>query len=98
MSTLPCYAKPSDPLPAAIWVPSSSLAIYRGSPQNIIEEMTVPLGDKPVREKLHALVEELASARKIIVQLPWNQPDDVLSSLFIHALMQLGLGRPVPQA
>lgn len=92
------FAKHTDPLPPAIWVPSSSLRVYRGTPVDIIREMTVELGDKPMREKLRALVEELAKARKIMVQLPWNQSDEVVSSLFIHALMALKIGRPVPQA
>ena len=46
-----CFASSNDPLPGAIWVPSSSLRIYRGTPVDIIQEMTVELGDKPVREQ-----------------------------------------------
>jgi hypothetical protein len=102
MSQTPCYAKPSDPLPPAIWVPSGSYRIYRGSPVQMVREMAV--GDPPaqtdlsVRESLQRLTNELAEARRVVIQLPWNQPDEVLSALFLHAIMQLGIGRTVPSA
>jgi hypothetical protein len=74
--------------------------VYRGSPVEIVRQM-VAIGPHPppqLRESLQRLTRELATARRILIQLPWDQPEEVLSSLFLHALLQIGIGKPVPKA
>ena len=87
-------------LPKALWVPSGSLRIYRGSPVAIVRQMVGKKATDPfeVREALQGLTRELAKARCILIQLPWDQPEEELSSLFLHALLQIQIARPVPAA
>jgi hypothetical protein len=95
-----CNARPTDPLPPAIWVPQGSYRIYRGTPPEIVREMAIGETEASltVREALQQLTQGLATARKVVIQLPWAQSDEVLSALFLHALLDLGIGRPVPSA
>jgi len=90
----------TESLPNALWVPSGSVRVYRGSPASIVRQMVGRTASDPfpVREALQGLTSELAKARRIQIQLPWDQPEEVVSSLFLHALLQLRIARPVPSA
>lgn len=93
--------KLSDNLPEALWVPSGSVRVYRGSPLAIVRQMVGRKTSEPfqVREALQGLTRELAKARRVLIQLPWDHPsEEELSLLFLHALLQLRIARPVPVA
>jgi len=100
MRTVLDLPKLTSGLPRALWVPSGSLKVYRGSPVDVVRQMVGCRGGKTfqVRSAIQALSEELAKARHIRIHLPWDQSDDVLSALFLHALLQLRIARPVPTA
>jgi hypothetical protein len=87
-------------IPGAIWVPSGSLKVYRGSPVEVVRQMVGCRASRPfqARPALQGLTEELAKARRVRIHLPWEAPDEVLSALFLHALLQLRIARPVPAA
>jgi len=93
-----CNAKLTDPLPRAIWIPSGSYRIYRGSPAEMILEMAEAPSPLTVRQALQKLTDGFAKSRKLVIQLPWKESDDTLSTLFLHALMDLGIGRAAPSA
>lgn len=88
----------TEPLPFAIWVPNGSFRVYRGTPVEIVREMVEGTTPMTVREALQQLTKGLADTRKVVIQLPWRESDEVLSSLFLHALLELGISRPVPTA
>jgi hypothetical protein len=90
----------AEALPRAIWVPSGSHRIYRGTPDEIVRDMTLQLGaELPLREALYRLVVELERAREVSIDLPWDECDESgLSALFLQALLDLGIGYPVGEA
>ncbi len=88
-----------SPLPPALWVPSTgSHRIYRGSATNIVRQMAGGTPLPETTEALRKLVAALRSARGVAVALPWGQPDEAVAQAFLRALLDIGLGQPVPQA
>lgn len=91
------FTNATEPLPEAVWVPSGgTFRIYRGSPGVMVKDM-VP-DDMPLREALKKLTEHFAQNHQVVIQLPWGQPDEVIAALFLHALIELGIGRAVASA
>lgn len=86
-------------LPRAVWVPSGSHRIYRGAPVEIVQDMAGQLQTGlTFRQALTRLVSELEASREIRIELPWEEEDAVLSSLFLYALLDLGIGYEVGEA
>jgi len=87
-------------LPKTLWVPSASLKVYRGSPLDVVRQMVGCRAGRPfqARSAIQELSGQLAKARNIRIHLPWDAPDEVLSALFLHALLSLRIARPVPAA
>lgn len=87
----------SDALPFAIWLPRSSYDVYRGTPSEIIRELT---GGKAttVRQAIKKVTKSLEVTRRVRLQLPWEESDEVLATLVVHAMLELGISQPVPSA
>jgi len=82
-------------LPESIWIPSPENPIYRGTPSEMIHEMTpISLHGKPLRSKVEFLLGDLAKKRSLVIGLPGNVEDDVLAGLFVYALLDVGVARP----
>lgn len=82
-------------LPESIWIPSPENAIFRGTPAEMIQEMTPePLQGQPLRSKVKFLLGDLAKKRALVIGLPGNVEDDVLAGLFVYALLDVGVARP----
>lgn len=96
-----CHATKSTSLPSSLWIPRGGLRVFRGSPLEIVQEMAhheeEPL-HLSVRESLEQLTQGLSSARRVHIELPWQESDEVCSALFLHALLQLGITKAVPLA
>lgn len=88
-------------LPGSLWIPRGGFRIFRGTPSEIVVEMAHD-DDEPqslsVRESLEQLTNGLRSAKRLIIQLPWEESDEVCSALFLQALMHLGITKPTPTA
>jgi hypothetical protein len=89
--------KLTDALPLAIWLPRSSYDVYRGSPSEIIQELT---GNKStsMRQAIKKVTKSLEVTRRVKLELPWGESDDVLATLLVHAMLQLKISQPVPSA
>lgn len=88
----------SESLPSAIWIPSGSYQIYRGSPADMVRQMAALPKKADVRPALRELTQAFAQSRRVVIALPWEQSDDLLAFLFVQRLLELGIGRRVPQA
>jgi hypothetical protein len=97
MSDTPCFATGKEKIPLSIWIHSDDYHIYRGLPSQMVLEMTAGHG-LTVRQALQTLVPQLAQKQGLLIELPWDQSDDLLASLFIHSLLMVGLVKPTPLA
>lgn len=92
---------PIDSLPPALWIPRGGLRVFRGSPNEIVQEMA-HTDDEPrslsVRESLRQLTYGLQTGHRVRIHLPWEEPDEICSALFLHALLHLAIAKPVPSA
>ena len=99
MSDIISLSNGKENLPSSIWVQSNDFHIYRGTPSQMIFEMMEGTGEKvTLREAIQRLVAHLASTNRLQIQLPWDQPDELLATLFIHSLLVTGVVRPTPLA
>lgn len=87
-----------EAIPKSLWVPSSSYRIYRGNPRQIVLEMAQAQGSGSVRDALKHLVQGMAQSRHLVIQLPWDESEEILSTLFLQALLETGISKPVPTA
>ncbi len=89
-----------ESLPDAIWMPSGSdLAIYRGSPLEMVRSMAAEMGDDiTVRDAVRHLVGGLLESRQILLRLDYRKSEDELAKSFVGLLVLSGVGRPIPQA
>jgi hypothetical protein len=88
-------------LPQAIWIPSvPEPAVYRGDPLEIVQAMADEMGDISARDAIDLLIDELAFSRKVVINLhnPESLPDEGIAHLFVYALLDTGIARPLPQA
>lgn len=100
MNDTPCYARPEDPIPDALWIPSGSYRIYRGTASEMVQQMaaaTAP-GEISTRQALRLLTRLLSRTKGLLIDLPWNQPDETLAHLFIHGLLVSRISQQVPKA
>jgi hypothetical protein len=82
-------------LPRSIWIPTPSHTIYRGSPTEIVCEMSPsPLQNKPLRHQVRYLLKELEKKRSLVIGLPDDVEDEVFAGLFVYALLDVGIARP----
>ena len=88
-------------LPEAIWLPvgNGSLAIYRGTAEEIVRAMSAEMGTGlSIHQAVKKLTAKLTRERKIAIELPSGLDEDRLAKLFIHALLETRLGKPMAQA
>lgn len=97
-----CEMDPTGPLPDAIWVATPSLpSIYRGSPLDMVKAMTREMAPKLCpRDAIHAILGGLARNRGIHIRLDAtpSMSDDAFASLFIFALLDQRVARPLAAA
>ena len=87
--------KTLDQLPRSIWIPSPENTIFRGSPTQIIDEMSPPiLRSRSLRRKVKHLLDNLAKKRALVIGLPTDVGEDVLAGLFVFALLDTGIAKP----
>lgn len=82
-------------LPPALWVPSGSFRVYRGSAVDIVRDM---VGGLPTEEAIEKLVVAFWKAREVSFDLPWGLPEEDVAAALLHALLERGITQPVPQA
>jgi hypothetical protein len=99
MSDITSLSNGKEKIPPSIRVQSNDFHIYRGTPSQMIFEMMDGSGEQTtLREAIQKLVHHLASTNRLQIQLPWDQPDELLAALFIHSLLITGIVRPTPLA
>lgn len=100
MINTPCFARPDDPIPDALWIPSGSYRVYRGTATEMVQQMAAAKtpGEISTRQALRLLTRLLSRTKGLIIELPWNQPDEVLARLFIHGLLVSRITQQVPKA
>lgn len=90
-------------LPQSIWMPTGNPgetpSVYHGSPEEMVEEMAREMGDGvTVREAVERLCGALAAYRRVVIGLPEDVPDDTLARLFVFALLDTKLAKPMAAA
>lgn len=86
-------------LPASIWVPGEEPSIYRGNPMEIVSAMAAELGaDISVRDAVKQICMALAQNRNVGIRLPLDLPDEQLAGLFVYALLDTRLAKPMAMA
>ena len=87
-------------LPASIWVPGEEPSIYRGTPMEIgSAAMAAELGaDISVRDAVKQICMALAQNRNVGIRLPLDLPDEQLAGLFVYALLDTRLAKPMAMA
>ena len=89
-----------DMLPASIWIPGDTEpSIYRGTPTEIVNAMAVEMGGGfSLRDTVARLCSALAQNRRIGIHIPLDLPDEQLAGLFVYALLDTKLARPMASA
>ena len=90
-----------EALPAAIWIAGEeqTTSIYRGTPTEIVEAMASEMGDGlSVRSAVQQLCSALAQNRRVGIRIPLDLPDDQLAGLFVYALLDTRLAKPMARA
>lgn len=92
-------------LPAAIWIPAggsepsrAELSFYRGSPLEMVREMASEMEEVSLEAAVGKILMGLAKNRRIAIRIPQGLPDERLSTLFVFALLETGVGREMPKA
>lgn len=100
MTTTPLPSPESlSRLPTAIYVPGTGrFAIYRGTPEEMVGKMGTEVGADNVSETIGKLMVVIALHRKVVLRLPENVPADRLAAVFVHALLDSKVARPMAQA
>lgn len=100
MNPVPCTPEALEALPSAIWAPGcASPSVYSGAPIEMVRQMAAEMGPHvSPEEAIHTLLAALARHRRIVIGLPNDLPEDVLAGLFVFALLDQGVCRPMPDA
>lgn len=86
-------------LPQAIWLPGYwEIEVYRGSPLEMVESMAEVMGADTPRDAMRCILRDFAEDFGILITLPTDTPDERLSALFVYALLDTNLAKPVPSA
>lgn len=92
-------AKRLGSLPHSIWMPGEPPSVYCGSPKEMVSAMAQEMGlDLSLREAVDRLCAGLAEHRRVVIGLPDDVPEDTLAQLFVCALLDTGMARPVAAA
>jgi len=84
-------------IPPVIWCPLGDY-LYSGSPLEMVQQMADEMGDDiQPGQAIYILVTALAYHRQIYIGLP-DAADDDLAGLFITALLDQGVSRPLVAA
>jgi hypothetical protein len=78
-------------------VPSSiniSGTILRGSPSEMVLSMVACDTAVSVTEALKAITESYRRTKKIDIELPWELEEELLATLFISSLLEIGICKP----
>lgn len=86
-------------LPRTIWMAGQSdISVYRGSPLEMVHQMAAEMGSASVHETVGVLLTSLYRNRGVLIAIPEDAPDEVLSALFVFALLNTGVGHPMAQS
>lgn len=90
----------SEEFPSAIFVPGGEehFHIYRGSPDEMVSSMAREMGAESIQTAVGNILVALALHRRILIKLPTDLDDHDLSRLFVYALLDTKVARPVPLA
>ena len=84
-------------LPATIWCPEGHY-LYNGTALEMVQQMADEMGEEISPDQaIYILTCALAYHRQIYIGLP-DVPVDDLAFLFIHALLDQGVGQPLVSA
>lgn len=100
MNQILCTPETLKKLPDAIWVPGGEApSVYRGSPLEMVQQMAAEMHpEMTASEAVEVLQDALAKHRRIFIGLPRAVPEEIRAGMFIYALLDLGLSRPMPEA
>ena len=90
-----------DSLPTAICVPAGPekhFHLYRGSPTEMVAVMAEEMGSKSIETTVRDILLAIALHRRIVIRLPEGLDEETLSAVFVCALLDTKIARPVPLA
>lgn len=87
-------------VPRAIWIPGTPMTVYRGTPLDMVRAMSSEMepGNLSIRETVRAIAVGLEENRGIRLGLPFASSDELLAVVFVHQLLEAGLGRTLAEA
>ena len=90
-------------MPDAIWIAVEKAlpAVYRGSPLDMVQAMTREMEpDLCPKDAIHAILGGLSRNRNIHIRLDVtpSMPDEIYARLFIFALLDQRIAKPLPSA
>lgn len=92
---------PAGPLPDAVWVPNAKglPAVYRGSPLDMVRAMSAEMHPNlEPRDAIQAILGGLARHRGVHIRLQPDADTNTLARLFLFALLDQRILRPIPTA
>jgi len=85
-------------LPRTIWMAQQgSVSVYSGTPVEMCRQMASEMGEPSVRDAINTLLTKLSLNRHVLIGIPEDVPEEILSALFVHALLQSGVSRPLSE-
>lgn len=87
-------------LPGAIWCPGGvSPSIYRGAPVEMVRQMAAEMGPQVTLEQaIEVVLHNLAAHKRIFIGLPSGVSEEIRAGIFIYALLDIGISRPMALA
>ena len=96
MKTTPVEPNALRSLPGVITMAGNPSAIYHGTPVQMVRQMAAEMRPgMTVRQAVATLLTALGRNRGILIAIPEDAPEEIVAALFVHALIDAGVSRPV---
>ncbi len=97
MKALPIAPDALKRLPGAISMAlGNHLSVYHGRPIDMVRQMASEMGEgMSVHAAVGTLLTALYRNRGILIAIPEDAPEEIVAALFVHALIDSGVSRPV---
>jgi len=95
MKMTPVTPETLKTLPKAIWM-QGSRSVYRGTPVEMVRQMAAEMGPGlTVRSTVDTLLTALYLKRGLLIALPEDAPEEIVAALFVHALLDARVSKPI---
>lgn len=83
-------------LPSAITMSADPMAVYYGTPIEMVKQMAAEMGPNVgVRRAISTILTALYRNRGVLIVIPEDAPEEVVAAIFVYALLDSGVSKPV---